>query len=117
MKSLILIATMFVFTVSACKSTKETVVDEGQEQVEQRTAPRGDRGDRGPRGGGDRGSRITEMFARMDANNDGKLAKSEVQGPFAERFEVIDVNKDGFVTKEEMQNAPRPQGGRRPGGF
>lgn len=114
MKNLILFVSMIVLTVSACKSTKDTVVDEAQQTADQR---RPDNPNRGNRGGGDRTARVDQMFARMDANSDGKLDKTEVQGPFAERFSTIDTNSDGVITKEEMLAAPRPERGRRPGGF
>ena len=113
MKNLLLLVTMAVLTITACKSTKETVVDNGNQQLEQRRAGTPDGRNRG---GGDRSGRMEQMFARMDANGDGQIAKSEAQGPFAERFDTIDTNKDGLITKEEMQNAPRPERGRRPGG-
>jgi Ca2+-binding EF-hand superfamily protein len=49
------------------------------------------------------------MFAKMDANNDSKLSKDEVQGPLSEKFTEIDSNKDGFLSKDELKNAPRPE--------
>jgi len=38
-----------------------------------------------------------------DADHDGKLSKSELPAPIAERiFERADTNKDGFLTREEL---------------
>ena len=60
------------------------------------------------------------MFAQMDVNKDGKIAKEEAKGPLAENFAKIDANEDGFISLEEMKAAKpagnRPRGGGRPGG-
>ncbi|MGB3545474.1 MAG: EF-hand domain-containing protein [Saprospiraceae bacterium] len=63
----------------------------------------------------ERGQRpnLDEIF-KMDANQDGKLAKSEVKGPLQRDFATIDTNNDGFLSRTEVENAPQPQGGRRP---
>jgi Ca2+-binding EF-hand superfamily protein len=46
-------------------------------------------------------------FARMDANNDGKISSSEWKGS-AEMFARLDSNHDGYITREEMkQNRPK----------
>lgn len=50
-----------------------------------------------------------EIFEKMDANKDGKLAADEIEGPLKEKFAMIDVDADGFITKEEMENAPKPE--------
>ena len=50
-----------------------------------------------------------EIFEKMDADKDGKLAESEVQGPLKEKFAKIEVDADGFITKEEMESAPKPE--------
>ncbi|MBU2929688.1 YHYH protein [Winogradskyella psychrotolerans] len=55
------------------------------------------------------GPSVSDLFSEMDANNDEKLAKSEVEGPLLDDFAKIDTNKDGFLTKEELENAPRPE--------
>lgn len=49
------------------------------------------------------------LMKQMDANNDGKLSESEVQGPLKEVFSKIDVDKDGFLSLEELEDAPTPQ--------
>ena len=56
------------------------------------------------------GQSTDKLFAQMDKNNDGVLAKSEVIGPLANDFAKIDTNKDGFITKEELAKAPKPNG-------
>lgn len=53
-----------------------------------------------------------ELFAQMDSNKDGKLSKSEVNGPLANDFAKIDTDSDGFITKEELNKAPKPNGQR-----
>ncbi|HEX5105875.1 MAG TPA: EF-hand domain-containing protein, partial [Pirellulaceae bacterium] len=55
------------------------------------------------------------IFAQMDANKDGKLAKDEVRGPLAEGFDRADANKDGFISEEEFAEVSRRFGGGRPG--
>ena len=52
---------------------------------------------------------FSQLIEEMDANNDGKLSKSEVKGPLANDFSKIDNNNDGFLSKEELKNAPRPE--------
>lgn len=70
------------------------------------------------RGGGQgRSLSLDQLLKEMDANNDGKLSKTEVKGPLASDFSKIDADSDGFITKEEIGNAAkhnrqRPQGGR-----
>jgi hypothetical protein len=49
-----------------------------------------------------------QMFDRMDANKDGKIAKDEFRGP-ADRFTAADTNKDGSLSKDEFEKMPRPQ--------
>lgn len=73
----------------------------------------------GPGGAGGGGAPDPQQFVdRMmanDANGDGKLAKDEVPGGFADRlFEQGDANKDGFLTADELKAIASRQGG--PGG-
>ena len=80
----------------SCKSSQET--KQATQNAEARTAqPNGER------------PNPEEMFAKMDTNSDGKLAKEEIQGKLKERFEEIDSNNDGYISKEELKNAPKPQ--------
>ena len=67
-----------------------------------------------PRQGERTGPPSTEEIFEMDANNDGKLSKSEVKGPLQRDFSRIDSNSDGFITMTELENAPKPQRGQRP---
>ena len=43
-----------------------------------------------------------ELLEKMDANDDGKLAKDEVAGPLAKDFNRIDTNEDGFISENEL---------------
>lgn len=63
----------------------------------------------------ERGGRpsVDQIF-EMDANKDGKLAKSEVKGPLERDFAKIDADSDGFLSRKEVENMPQPQGGQRP---
>lgn len=56
---------------------------------------------------------FSQLLAEMDTNKDGKLSKSEVQGPLQRDFATIDSNDDGFITKVELENAPKPERGQR----
>ncbi len=83
--------------------------------------PSGGGGDR-PQGArpGMRGdpAQLVERMMSQDANGDGKLARDEVPGPFAERiFERADTNGDGFVDRAELEafakSMPARQGAMR----
>ena len=50
-----------------------------------------------------------QLLKEMDANKDGKLAKSELKGPIKDDFTKIDTNKDGFLSLEELKKAPKPE--------
>ncbi len=50
---------------------------------------------------------------RLDRNGDGKVSRSEFDGP-SDRFSVHDENGDGYISKEEIENSPPPP---PPGGF
>lgn len=52
---------------------------------------------------------VTDLINEMDTNKDGKLSKSEVQGPLSNDFSTIDTNNNGFLSKEELESAPRPE--------
>ncbi|WP_298688426.1 signal transduction protein [uncultured Sphingomonas sp.] len=67
----------------------------------------------GRRGGGG-GFDPAAMFARMDANHDGVLDKSEIDAASAERFRRMDTNGDGVITPDERM-AARGGAGRHAG--
>lgn len=52
---------------------------------------------------------FAQLLTEMDANKDGKLAKSEVKGRLANDFAKIDTDNDGFISESEHKAAPRPQ--------
>jgi Ca2+-binding EF-hand superfamily protein len=52
---------------------------------------------------------ITKLLSEMDANKDGKLSKTEVNGPLKNDFSKIDTDNDGFITEAELKNAPKPE--------
>jgi polyisoprenoid-binding protein YceI len=59
-------------------------------------------------GGGGRGGRggrfdPDAMFARFDADGDGKLAGEEIPDRMRENLAEIDTDKDGAISKEEFQ--------------
>jgi hypothetical protein len=66
---------------------------------------------KGPPRGQEQGQRlsVTDLFKKMDTNNDDKLSKDEVKGPLANDFSKIDTNKDGFITKDELEKLPKQQ--------
>lgn len=52
-----------------------------------------------------------QLIEKMDANDDGKLSKSEIKGRLKENFEKVDLDEDGFITAEEFEEAPKPKRG------
>jgi len=74
----------------------------------------------GQRGDGMMGFAMGEVFARADANNDGKVTREEANTWLAARFAEIDTNKDGGLTAEEIRafyNARRGEGRGPPEGM
>lgn len=53
--------------------------------------------------------KFSELLEKMDTNEDGKLALSEVKGPLKKNFAKIDLDEDGFITEEEFKKAPKPK--------
>ena len=52
---------------------------------------------------------VEKLLTEMDANKDGKLSKTEVNGPLKDDFSKIDTDNDGFITEAELKNAPKPE--------
>jgi Ca2+-binding EF-hand superfamily protein len=48
-----------------------------------------------------------DFFAKIDANKDGKISRSEATKMADQRFARLDKNSDGAVTQEEMRAAHR----------
>ncbi|HEV7233657.1 MAG TPA: hypothetical protein VGN36_05380 [Sphingorhabdus sp.] len=46
-----------------------------------------------------------QIFAFMDANKDGFIAKDEARGPMAQHFDHIDGDKDGKISPDELKTA------------
>jgi hypothetical protein len=46
-----------------------------------------------------------QIFAFMDANKDGFIAKEEAQGPMVQYFGNIDADKDDKITLDELKTA------------
>ncbi len=44
-----------------------------------------------------------EMLARMDANGDGKISKSELPPQMLQRWSRMDANNDGFIDSQELK--------------
>ena len=44
-------------------------------------------------------------FAKLDANGDGFIDKSEARGPLAEHFDAVDTDHDGRLSREELKAA------------
>ncbi len=55
----------------------------------------------GPMGGAG-GAFLEEMFARIDADNDGRVTEDELRTFRAARIEGLDADGDGFLTAEEL---------------
>ena len=68
----------------------------------------------GPQGSGGRfgpPSRMMGFVGRLDRNGDGKVSRSEFDGP-KDRFDSHDENKDGYITENESPKGPPPRGRR-----
>lgn len=48
-----------------------------------------------------------KMLENMDANNDGKISKSEAKGKLKENFDNRDKNTDGYITVDELTRRNR----------
>lgn len=90
------IATLSISCKTKAQTTDTTTVEKREQQ----------RGQERPNG--KQPPSTDEMFAQMDANKDGKLAKTEVKGGLQKDFAKVDTNGDGFITKEELEKAPKP---------
>lgn len=44
-----------------------------------------------------------QIFAFMDANKDGFIAKDEAKGPLAQNFDYVDGDKDGKISPDELK--------------
>ena len=103
LKLVITIMTIALF--ASCKSTSEAESASKTSQSTNKTSER--------RQGGQ--PNVEQLIAQMDANKDGKLSKTEVNGPLKNDFSKIDTDNDGFITEAELKNAPKPerQGGQQ----
>lgn len=46
-----------------------------------------------------------QIFAFMDANQDGFIAKDEAKGPMVQHFDAIDADKDAKISLVELKTA------------
>ena len=46
-----------------------------------------------------------EFIKRLDKDNDGKVSKSEFDGP-SKHFKHFDKNSDGYISKDEVPSGP-----------
>ncbi len=69
-------------------------------------------GQGGPRETSRSSSGSSAFVQRLDKNGDGKISRSEFDGP-ADRFDFHDNNKDGYLSQDEAPKGPPPGGRRR----
>lgn len=109
----LLVIGAFSFCIASCSSQKNASSSQerpqgGPNQRQGGGGPQGGQG--GPSGQGGQRPSFSDLVSNMDSNNDGKLSKSEIQGPLKNDFSKVDSNEDGYITEEEFNNAPAPQG-------
>lgn len=46
-----------------------------------------------------------QIFAFMDSNKDGFIAKDEAKGPMVQHFDHLDGDKDGKISPDELKTA------------
>ncbi len=46
---------------------------------------------------------VEKVMKDLDANGDGKIARSEAKGRLADAFDMVDTNKDGFLDRPELR--------------
>lgn len=46
-----------------------------------------------------------QIFAFMDANKDGYIAKDEAKGPLEQNFDYVDSDKDSKISPDELKTA------------
>jgi hypothetical protein len=82
----------------ACTSTK--TIAQNQEPSHQKREGRPPQGEK---------PKFADLLTKMDKDKNGKLSKSEIEGPLKNDFEKIDANKDGFITEAEFKKAGPPK--------
>lgn len=70
------------------------------------TRPPSRRPDEGPQRGG--GGQRPSFVQRLDKNGDGRVSKTEFDGP-SRHFKTLDRNGDGFLTEDEAPHGPPPR--------
>ncbi|MCP4376709.1 MAG: hypothetical protein GY794_11110 [bacterium] len=58
------------------------------------------------------GGQMPSFVKRLDKNGDGKVSKSEFDGP-SRHFSVLDKNSDGYLSEDEAPKGPPPGRPRR----
>ncbi|SFW61307.1 hypothetical protein [Cellulophaga fucicola] len=76
----ILVSTSLVIAFTACKSSQDTTDTSNNRKPQD----------------------ASQLFKKMDTNNDGKISKYEAKGKLKENFLKRDKNNDGFITRNEM---------------
>lgn len=95
------VMTQFMYLQEQDRAKKRAFIYEGQPPETPAEASGGQEGGGGRQGGG--GGRDPEaMFARLDADSDGKIQGEEISERLKNRMEQIDTDKDGALSKEEF---------------
>lgn len=90
-----LIAITLVFTsLTACNSAKDKANSEVVESTEIKSERLPEK---------KKYSQLERRFAKMDANKDNKLEKSELKDRFADQFDEVDTDSDGFISIDELK--------------
>ncbi len=60
-------------------------------------------------------AKSAEMFAKMDANGDGKLDQADREARHAQRFATLDTDGNGSISQDEFNAMPEKRGMRGDG--
>jgi hypothetical protein len=102
-KMMTVVGILFLSVASCTNKTKNMGTTESAPSQQQQPPPQN-----GGNGQRRQPPAFTDVLAKLDADKDGKISKTEAQGPLKNHFSRIDTDGDGFITAEEFKKIPPP---------